>query len=185
MASHRPPRLSSPFHSFFFILRWLDNFKVPVFSLRHFVLIDLLLLMLSHFHLLNSVSPECFILNDFSLLYFSFCSYMVFLILLNCLFSYNSWSFLKIAILNSLLGKSYVFGFSYWKIMVILLCSCALNFCIADFVCCWSSCQLLQSLLTAFKRVIDTVSLPRFWGYFRPSMVHLFHTSCSLLWQNF
>ena len=33
MTSHRSCRISSLFHSFFFVLLWLDNFKVPVLSL--------------------------------------------------------------------------------------------------------------------------------------------------------
>ena len=129
-----------------------------------------------------------------SFLNFSFCSCNIFLDSLNCLclLSCGLWSFVRMAIwnwsarsqnsmpLNSVIGGLLVTlgdNMSHWFFMfLVVLCYC---FCI------WNSRHLLKSSLFAVRWEVLLVG-PGISGIFSDlPWMHLFHTSCSLLWPNY
>lgn len=113
-------------------------------------------------HPLYSSSPGFFILYDFSVLLFILFMYCFSDIveLSSCVIAHGRlWSLGEVITLIFLVP---------WSLHSWLRSS--------------SSSQLFQSLLSL--GAIDTISSPRFWGYLN-LWVHLFHTSCSPLWQHF
>lgn len=122
---------------------WIDLSIHFTFFLSFIIaLINCLLHFLLHF--LYSSAPEFLFGSfcDFSLLSFSFCSCIVFLIVLNCLsrFSCSLLSCLQIAILGSLSSNHRcpcLWGWLLWNYCVSLVMSClsdsscSLKFCIS------------------------------------------------------
>lgn len=127
----------------------------------------------------SQISVWFFFMIPSSLLNFSFCSCIVFLILWNylCVFSCSSVSFLKNTILNYFLvitgklfsssGVMFLWFFMFLKV----LCFC-LHI--------WNSTYLLQSLLT-----LDHQPCQGFWVFLRPPMdTPSPHFSCCHVWQD-
>lgn len=145
MTSHRSCTFLHSFKFVFFVLLWLDSFKtLETVYLRFFILWSILMLMFSIIFLIHSFYYSA---QNFLWLYF-----MISIILLNFLFYSCSIvfpdlidlsfcvfllvRFLKIAVLNSLLSKSYIpyLWDGYWKIIVILWWRhVSLKFCVVIF----------------------------------------------------
>lgn len=146
------------------------------------------------FYSLNYSSPE-FLFGSFlisiSLLNISFCSCLVFLISLNCLFVFLciSFIFLKTVILNSLWGKLQISMF--WSLITVgLLLSFSDDMCLWFFMllgvlhccCIWYIKHLLKSFvikLEIFLLVLLTSGI-----FSNLVWVHLLHTGCYHVWLN-
>lgn len=124
------------------------------------------------------------------LLIFSFCSYIICLISLNCLsvVSYNSLHLLKITISNSLVCKSHISILGGWLLLenycIHLVVSFPWFFMLLEllYYCffIWSS-HLLQSLLVnSGEKYIQSALLGNLKFCEHSSMICLLHTCCSL-----